>query len=122
MVVVTDPEEGQPLLVHPQGAPKVNDGRARPAPRRGPSFLQAQALANGGGTAAPKAPPLPSPGKPLKIPSAVGAVHLVGAMSGHGTSGPWRIAAAVAVSITWMTVSSLLILVNKHILKDLNFP
>lgn len=37
-------------------------------------------------------------------------------------SGASRVALAIAVSLSWMTISSGLILVNKTILKDLNFP
>lgn len=37
-------------------------------------------------------------------------------------SGPARVAMAAAVSVSWMFFSSVLILVNKHILKDLKFP
>jgi hypothetical protein len=36
-------------------------------------------------------------------------------------SGLVRVLAAVAVAVSWMFVSSLLILLNKHLLKDLKF-
>lgn len=38
-----------------------------------------------------------------------------------GNAGALRVLAAFGVSAAWMFVSSLLILVNKHILKDLKF-
>jgi hypothetical protein len=41
--------------------------------------------------------------------------------SSSSSSGLLRVLAAAAVSAGWMGVSSLLILVNKHILKDLKF-
>lgn len=60
-----------------------------------------------------------------------------GAVPGHSTrpslasklaralgvrSGTARVVLAAAVSVAWMVCSNLLILVNKHILKDMKFP
>jgi len=65
------------------------------------------------------------------------ALHRAGAIPGRSTrpsavsrisrllsvrSGTARVLLAAAVSVAWMFFSNFLIIVNKHILKDLNFP
>jgi hypothetical protein len=64
--------------------------------------------AHAGGTPGPRAP----------RGSLVGTISRVFSVR----SGTARVLLAVFVSVSWMFFSSLLILVNKHILKDLKFP
>ena len=67
--------------------------------------------------------PYSSPGKLPRNSNSVSNLNallskVTGSVSNHGLI---RVLAAFGVSAGWMFVSSLLILVNKHILKDLKF-
>ena len=67
-------------------------------------------------------PLLPGPGsgggaRTSRISMATQLSHLLSLRSSTA-----RVVLAAVVSVAWMVVSSALILVNKHILKDLNFP
>lgn len=67
-----------------------------------------------------KAQLLPFSGKAPRISSNLNLLlsKVTGTVSNGGVI---RVLAAFGVSASWMFVSSLLILVNKHILKDLGF-
>ncbi|KIY94675.1 hypothetical protein MNEG_13286 [Monoraphidium neglectum] len=71
-----------------------------------------------GAPAQPFNPHAPAPAGPFKRP---GAASRIGRLLGvrNGTA---RVVLAAAVASAWMFFSSLLILLNKHILKDLKFP
>jgi hypothetical protein len=60
----------------------------------------------------------PTPGPRAPRASLVGTISRVFSVR----SGTARVLLAVFCSVAWMFFSSLLILVNKHILKDLKFP